>query len=42
LFEGGQPPFRLGGLQVYHDLDTLGQTVEYCLAKKGISDSIVC
>jgi hypothetical protein len=42
LFEGGQTPFRLGGLQVYHDLDALGQTVEYCLAKKGISDSIVC
>ena len=42
LLEGGQTPFRLGGLQVYHDLDALGQTVEYCLAKKGISDSIVC
>ena len=42
LLEGGQTPFRLGGLQVYHDLDTLGQTVEYCRAKKGISDSIVC
>jgi hypothetical protein len=36
LLEGGQTPFQLGGLQVYEDLDTLGQTVEYCLAKKGM------
>ena len=38
LLEGGQTPFHWGGLQVYQDLDTLGQTVEACLAKKGMSD----
>lgn len=36
LLEKGQTPFQLGGLRVYEDLDTLGQTVEYCLAKKGM------
>jgi hypothetical protein len=38
LLEGGQTPFHWGGLQVYQDLDTLGQTVEACLVKKGMSD----
>lgn len=42
LLEKGQTPFSLGGLRVYEDLDTLGQTVEYCLAKKGMSCSSVC
>ena len=36
LLEKGQTPFQLGGLRIYEDLDTLGQTVEYCLAKKGM------
>lgn len=36
LLEKGQTPFQMGGLRVYEDLDTLGQTVEYCLAKRGI------
>lgn len=36
LLEKGQTPFQMGGLRVYEDLDTLGQTVEYCLAKKGM------
>jgi len=42
LFEGGQTPFQLGGLRVYEDLHALGQTVEGCLAKKGMDDSIIC
>jgi hypothetical protein len=42
LWEKGQTPFQMGGLRVYADLDTLGQTVEYCLAKKGMSCSSVC
>jgi hypothetical protein len=42
LFEGGQTPFQLGGLRVYEDLHALGQTVEDCLAKRGMDDSIVC
>jgi hypothetical protein len=42
LLEGGQTPFHWGGLQVYQDLDALGQTVEECLAKKGMSDWNVC
>lgn len=42
LFEGGQTPFQLGGLRVYEDLDVLGQTVEDCLLKRGMDDSIVC
>jgi hypothetical protein len=36
LLEKGQTPFQMGGLRVYEDLETLGQTVEYCLAKKGM------
>jgi len=36
LLEKGRSPFQLGGLQVYEDLDTLGQTVAYCLAKRGM------
>jgi len=42
LFEGGQTPFHLGGLQVYQDLDVLGQTVDYCLSKRGMGDLIAC
>jgi hypothetical protein len=42
LLEGGQTPFQLGGLRIYQDLDALGQTVEDCLAKRGIGGSIVC
>jgi hypothetical protein len=37
LLEKGQTPFQMGGLRVYENLDTLGQTVEHCLAKKGMS-----
>jgi hypothetical protein len=36
LLEKGQTPFQMGGLRVYEDLDILGQTVEYCLAKRGM------
>ena len=36
LLEKGQTPFQMGGLRVYEDLDALGQTVEDCLAKKGM------
>ncbi len=42
LLEKGQTPFHLGGLRVYEDLAALGQTVEYCLAKKGMHLLNVC
>jgi len=42
LLEKGQTPFQMGGLRVYEDLDALGQTVEDCLAKKGMYFLDVC
>ena len=42
LLEKGQTPFQMGGLRIYEDLDALGQTVEDCLAKKGMSFLNVC
>ena len=42
LLEKGQTPFQMGGLRVYEGLDALGQTVEDCLAKKGMYFLNVC